>query len=251
MKISIITVSYNSEKTIEDTIKSVFNQQFVDLEYIIIDGGSKDNTMEIVNKYKDKITKVISESDRGIYDAMNKGIALATGEVVGIINSDDFFHHKTVLQEVEKKFENSNVDGVYGNISYVDRFDVCKEVRFWYAGEYNENKLKRGWIMPHPAFFVKKKVYNDFGLFNLDFKIAADYELMLRFLKNNLQIKYLNKTLVCMREGGYSAKNIKQRISGWKELYQAWRVNNLKPPRWLFLTRPLFKIHQYWLKNKE
>ncbi len=251
MKISIITVSYNSEKTIEDTIKSVFNQQFVDLEYIIIDGGSKDNTMEIVNKYKDKITKVISESDRGIYDAMNKGIKSAKGDVIGILNSDDFYYNEEVLSKVINEFELDNFDAVYGDIIYVDNFDIKKQVRYWKAGEYKENKLNFGWIMPHPAFFVKKKVYNDFGLFNLDFKIAADYELMLRFLKNNLQIKYLNKTLVCMREGGYSAKNIKQRISGWKELYQAWRVNNLKPPRWLFLTRPLFKIHQYWLKNKE
>lgn len=245
MKISIITVSFNSALTIEDTIKSVLAQSNVDLEYIIIDGGSTDNTLEIVNKYKDKIAKIISEPDKGIYDAMNKGIRMATGEVVGIINSDDFYEHNTVLDEVANCFESSKIDACYGNIKYVDRQDTEKQVRFWKAGNYEKKKLNSGWIMPHPAFFVRKEVYDRFGLFNLDFRIAADYELMFRFLKNNIEIQYLDSTLVCMREGGFSGQSFKQRQKGWNELKKAWITNNLLLPKFFIIRRILSKVKQY------
>lgn len=245
MKISIITVSYNSAETIEDTIKSVLAQDYSELEYIIVDGGSKDNTLEIVDKYKEKIAKVISESDKGIYDAMNKGIRMATGEVVGIINSDDFYEHNTVLKEISDCLSSDQIDACYGNIKYVDRVDIKKQVRFWKAGNYEKKKLAWGWIMPHPAFFVKKEVYNKLGLFNLDFRIAADYELMLRFLKNDIQVHYIDSTLVCMREGGFSGQSFKQRQKGWNELKKAWAINNLELPKLFIIKRLISKIKQY------
>jgi len=248
MKISIITVSYNSASTIGDTINSVLSQNYTDLEYIIIDGGSKDGTIEIVNRYKDKISKIISEPDGGIYDAMNKGIKLSTGEVVGILNSDDFYHHNSVLREVAKCFQN-NIDACYGDIEYVDRVSVKKVVRLWKAGEYKKKKLLNGWIMPHPAFFVRKKIYDKFGLFNLDFIIAADYELLLRFLQKGIKVSYIKDILVCMREGGFSGQSFKQRKKGWDELKKAWFVNGFDLPKFFIFRRILYKINQYIFKK--
>ncbi len=244
MKISIITVCYNSASTIEDTIKSVISQDYADLEYIIIDGGSTDETLKIVGKYQDKIAKVVSEPDRGIYDAMNKGIKLASGDIVGIINSDDFYSDNKVLDKVAGVIS-GGVDACYGDLAYVNRQDVSKQVRYWKAGEYEKRKLSYGWIMPHPVFFVKKEVYNRFGLFNLSFKIAADYELMLRFLLKGISVVYIPETLVCMREGGHSAENLKQRMAGWREIKSSWEVNNKQIPKFIIFKRLLSKIFQF------
>lgn len=246
MKISIITVCYNSAETIEDTIRSVIGQTHDDLEYIIIDGGSTDGTLQIIDKYKEKITKIISEKDQGIYDAMNKGLNLVTGEIVGIINSDDFYCDNMVLSKINKMFL-QKIDACYGDLVYVHSQDITKVVRYWKAGEYSEKKIYRGWIMPHPVFFVKKEVYNKQGVFNLNFKIAADYELMLRFLFQGLKIKYISESLVCMREGGYSAKNFKQRLKGWREIKQSWKINNKKIPLLLISRRIFSKVSQYFI----
>lgn len=245
MKISIITACLNSEKTIEDAILSVVNQNFPNIEYIIVDGGSTDGTLRIIEKYKDKISKVISEPDKGLYDAMNKGIQVTTGEIVGILNSDDFYTANNVIGEIVQFFEKGN-DAVYGDLIYVEREDKGKIVRKWQAGEFESKKLKYGWAVPHPSFFVRKNLYEKYGLFNLDFKIAADYELMLRFLVKNIKIAYFKNYLVCMREGGLSASNLRQRMNGWKELYMAWKVNQLNPPFYLVLTRTVSKISQYF-----
>lgn len=245
MKISIITVSYNSAATIEDTIVSVLGQNYSDLEYIIIDGGSKDDTMKIVEKYKDKISKIVSEKDGGIYDAMNKGVKMATGDIVGILNSDDFYKNLNVLNDVATAFNNDAVDVCYGDIEYIDRFDTKKVVRRWVAGEYNKNKLNSGWIMPHPALFVKKSMYDKFGLFNLDFRIAADYELMLRFLLKGIKVKYINNFFVSMREGGFSGQSYKQRKKGWEELKRAWTANGLAVPNFFILRRIVSKFNQF------
>jgi glycosyltransferase len=247
MKISIITTCLNSEKTIEDTIKSVLFQNYPDLEYIIIDGGSKDNTLKIINKYKDRITGIISEPDSGIYDAMNKGVKMVTGEVVGIINSDDFFAHDTVIDKVASYFEHHDVGACYGDISYFVKNNTNKQVRFWKAGEYNKKKLKNGWAVPHPAFFVRKEVYEKYGLFNTGFEIAADYELMLRFLLKGVRLGYIKETLVKMRSGGYSANSFNQRIKGWRELREAWRFNNQKTPLFFIIRRLVLKIKQYFV----
>lgn len=245
MKISLITVCYNSAKTIEDTIKSVVVQSYPNIEYIIIDGGSTDGTIDIIKKYSDKIFKFISEPDQGIYDAMNKGIHLATGEVIGIINSDDFYYGGSVLYNVMKEFEDSDADIVYGDIIYVDRLDKKKQVRYWKTGKYKEKKLHSGWIIPHPGLFIKKEIYNKFGLFNLDFKIAADYELILRFLLKGIKVRYIPEIIVSMREGGYSASGLRRRRAGWKELKKAWQVNNMHTPVFFVARRLLLKIKQY------
>ncbi|MEI6480335.1 MAG: glycosyltransferase family 2 protein [bacterium] len=252
MKISIITPSYNSSKTISDTIESVISQNYSDLEYIIVDGASTDNTKDIVSKYQGKINiKFVSEPDKGIYDAMNKGIGLATGEVIGIINSDDFYINNDVLGKVSDVFKDSNTDACYGDLVYIKDDIKNKIIRYWKAGEYKEWKLNYGWIPPHPTLFVRKSVYEKFGLFRLDLKIAADYELMLRLLKKEkIKISYIPHTLVTMRLGGSSSKNIKNRMSGIKELHKSWELNGMKVPT-LFIFRQLLKIPQYLRRFKK
>lgn len=238
MKISIITPSFNSEKTIEDTIKSVLSQTYQDIEYIIIDGGSKDKTLDIINKYKNKISKIISEKDNGIYDAMNKGIKLATGEIIGILNSDDLYFDEFVLENVVRIFkENNNIDCLWGNLVYF-KDNPNKFIRIWITGNYKSGIFKIGWVPPHPTFFVKKEIYKKYGYFRLDFPVAADYELILRFLeKYKIKGYYLSKFLVKMRVGGNSNK-LNNIIKGNLECIRAWKVNGLKIP---FYT-PFFRI---------
>jgi len=249
MKISIITVSYNSAATIEDTIKSVIGQNYTDWEYIIVDGGSTDGTLDIIKKYQSKITKVISEPDQGIYDAMNKGVGAVTGEVVGIINSDDFYCDNGILKKVAEVLSSSMVDAVYGDLLYVDRLNVKKVVRRWEAGEYNQRKLYSGWIFPHPTFFVRRSWYDRYGWFDLSFKIAADYELMLRFLAHGLRPAYIHDSLVCMREGGHSAKSFSQRQKGWAELRRSWIKNGRSVPMFFIARRIISKLKQYYVAS--
>jgi glycosyltransferase involved in cell wall biosynthesis len=248
MKVSIVIVCLNSEKTIEETIQSILLQTYLQKELVIIDGGSSDNTLSIIEKYKSQISVFISEKDRGIYDAMNKGIKLATGEVIGVLNSDDFYSNQDVLKKIAACFRDKNVGACYGNIIYVDRKDTSKRVRYWKAGRFDKRKIKYGWIPPHPSFFVRKEYFEKFGYFNTGFSIAADYELMFRLIKNKVSFFYLDEDLTYMREGGYSATNIHQRIKGWRELYRAWRINGVEPPLLFFLYRPLFKVFQYIFK---
>ncbi|MBN4071353.1 glycosyltransferase, partial [Crocinitomix catalasitica] len=191
MKISIITVAYNSADTIVDTIESVLSQKNIDLEYIVVDGVSTDKTMEIVQSYGDRIHRVISEQDKGIYDAMNKGVALASGDIVGILNSDDFYTSETVLDEVVSTFDDATM-GVYGDLIYVDQKNTDVVKRKWISGEYVQGSFVKGWMPPHPTFFVRKEVYEKFGAYTLKLKSAADYEFMLRVIhKNEIPIKYL------------------------------------------------------------
>lgn len=246
MKISLITPSYNSASTIARTIESVMVQNYPDLEYIIIDGASKDNTTEVVSDFKDRINiKYISEPDKGIYDAMNKGVKMATGEVVGILNSDDLFENKLVLSNVAAAFNDNSVEAVYGDVRYFST-NVDKTVRYWQAGEYKESNLNNGWIIPHPALFVRRSVYEKYGIFNADFRLAGDYEFILRILKiHKVKVKYLPESFTKMYNGGRSGSSLKQRKKGWKELERAWLVNNLKVPRFFILRRILFKLRQY------
>lgn len=249
MKISIITPSFNSEKTISDTIKSLISQNYLDLEYIVIDGASTDKTKDIVLSYQDKINiKFISESDKGIYDAMNKGIKIASGDIVGILNSDDFYYDKNVLNKINSVFEtNSDVDAVYGDLVYVDKDNTKKQTRYWKSGKYEEKKLNSGWIIPHPVFFVRGDVYKKLNkIFDTSLSLAADYELTLRLLKiNKIKVKYLPEILVKMRDGGKSGESFKQRMKGWKELRLAWKINSLKIPRFFICRRLLKKLSQF------
>jgi len=245
MKISIITTTYNSAKTVESTIKSVLNQVGAEIEYIIIDGGSTDGTLEIIGKYKDRIARVVSEPDGGMYDAMNKGIGLATGEVIGILNSDDFYISNDVIETVLKEFEKTGADSVWGDIIVVNKDDVNKVVRNWKSSPYTEGAFQKGWHPPHPAFFVKKEIYNKYGLFRTDMSTWADYELQLRFLeKNKISSIYIPQILLKMREGGWSNKSYWHLLKANFGCYKSFKINGLKVSPLFIIKKPLFKINQ-------
>ena len=248
MKVSIITITYNSAATVEDTLKSVVDQDYPNIEYLIIDGKSKDNTLQIVDKYKDKITKVVSEKDKGLYDALNKGIALASGDIVGMLHSDDLYATNQVISDIVKTFEsNPEAEGVYADLVFVDRNDINKITRTWESGDYEEGDFLNGWMPPHPTFFVRKECYERFGGFNTTLRLSADYELMLRMIhKNKIKLAYLPKVVVKMRMGGASNVSFFVRLKANIEDKMAWKLNGIKPG---FLTRfmkPARKIGQYF-----
>lgn len=246
MKISVITACYNSAATIEDTLRSVCAQDYPDIEYIIIDGESKDDTLAIVEKYRSRITRVESGRDGGIYFALNKGISLATGDVIALLHSDDFYADNTVLRRVAETFEKEKCDSVYGDLHYVDQFDTARIVRRWKSGPYKPGLFRKGWMPPHPAFFLKRTCYEKFGTFNTSFRTAADYELMLRMLeKNKISTCYLPETLVKMRTGGASNASFKARVKANREDRRAWTVNDLQPGLLTLLRKPLSKLKQF------
>lgn len=245
-KVSIITVCYNSERTIEDTLQSVINQSYPNIEYIVIDGISTDGTLSIINKYKDKITTIVSEKDNGIYDAINKGIKLATGEIIANLNSDDFYIDNNVIADVVTSFEKDKTDTLYADLYYVDAIDTNKIVRYWKSKQYKDGLFLKGWMPPHPTFFVKKEVYEKHGLFDLQFKSAADYEIMLRFIHRfKTSIAYLPRVIVKMRVGGVSNASLKNRIKANKEDRRSWEVNGLKPNAFTLIFKPLSKLLQF------
>lgn len=250
MKVSIITITYNSAATLEDTIKSVVSQDFPDIEYIIVDGLSKDSTLSIVNRYSPYIAKVVSEKDKGLYDALNKGIRLATGEVVGMLHSDDLYADNNVISKVAQQFAaDPSVEALYADMVFVDRNDSGKVLRTWKAGAYEEDAFKKGWMPPHPTFFVRKSVYDRFGGFNLDLKLSADYELMLRLIhKHKIKIAYLPETIVKMRMGGLSNHSFFVKLKANIEDKMAWKINDLKPGMFTTLRKPLKKLFQYFDK---
>ena len=246
MKISIITVVLNNVENIEECIKSVLDQTYKNIEYIIIDGGSTDGSIDIIRNYGDKIAYWISEPDQGIYDALNKGIRMARGDVIGILHSDDLFADNFVVETVVNCFFRNGVDSCYGDLVYVSRDDTQKVARYWKADEFKREKFKFGWMPPHPTFFVKRIMYERYGLFNLAMGTAADYELMLRFLfKHRISTIYIPKILVKMRIGGKSNKALKNRIIANRNDVKAWEVNGLKPPMFLRLMKPLRKLPQF------
>ena len=251
LKISIITVSFNSSKTIKETIESILIQDYNNIEYIIIDGGSSDETINIVKSYSEKISYFISEKDNGIYDAMNKGIKVATGEIVGILNSDDFYPNSFVLSNVAKTFKKYNCDAVYGDLVYVNKKDTTQIKRYWQAGNYNTSKIKNGWMLPHPTFFVKKVMYDRHGLYNSALKRAADYEMILKLLyKENISVHYIPMILVKMRMGGASNSTFLNRIRANKEDVLAWTKNQLNKPMFVRIKKPLQKAIQFFKKPK-
>ncbi len=244
MKISVITISYNSADTIESTIESVLAQDYDNVEYIIIDGGSNDKTLSIIDKYKDKIDVFVSEPDKGLYDAMNKGIKHATGDVIGMLNSDDLYADSSVLTKVANEIKDA--DAVYGDLNYVDRDDINKVTRRWVSGTYRRNAFKRGWMPPHPTFYVKAEKYHQLGTYDLRFKTSADYELMLRFIhKHKIKLSYIPHVLVLMRVGGQSNSSFKNRLAANKEDRFAWKLNGLRPGILTFILKPLSKIGQF------
>lgn len=248
MKVSIITITYNSAQTVEDTLRTVVDQDYDNLEYIIIDGKSKDQTLQIVDKYSDRIAKIVSEKDKGLYDALNKGIKHATGDIVGMLHSDDLYANNTVISKVAAKFaEDPTVEGVYADLVFVNRNDINKPMRVWNSGVYKEGSFLNGWMPPHPTFFVRKEVYEKFGGFNTGLKLSADYELMLRFIHiNKIKIAYLNETIVKMRMGGVSNVSFFVKLKANLEDKMAWKLNGLKPKVSTLVMKPLRKIGQYF-----
>ena len=250
-KISIITVSFNSVITIRDTIESIISQDYNNIEYIIIDAGSNDGTIDVIKEYEEHISYFSSEYDNGIYEGMNKGIAAAKGDVIGIINSDDFYPNSFVISNVVKTFEKKRCDAVYGDLVYVKFFDINKIVRYWQAGEYTVKKIKNGWMLPHPTFFVKKYLYDKYGYYNTDLKTAADYEMILKLLyRYNVKTIYIPMILVTMRIGGASNSSILNRIRANKEDGLAWTKNQLNKPILVRIKKPLQKVKQFFLRPK-
>lgn len=247
MKISVITASWNSAATIEDTLRSVTSQDHPDIEYIIIDGGSTDGTLDIVERYRSRISQVVSGKDGGIYFALNKGISLATGEVIALLHSDDFYADNQVLSRVAACFEKNTCDSVYGDLQYVDQEDTSKVTRTWISGEYVHGRFLKGWMPPHPAFFLRRSCYEKYGSFNTSFRTAADYELMLRMLhKHRVSTAYLPGVLVKMRTGGASNVTLKARIKANREDRRAWAVNELQPGLFTLIRKPLSKLGQFF-----
>lgn len=244
--VSIITTVLNNKKTIESAIRSVLSQSYEKLEYIIIDGGSTDGTLDVINKYEDKIAGFISEPDGGIYDGMNKGIGLANGEVIGMLNSDDVYASNEIVKTVVETMQERNTDVCWGDLVYADAKNLNKVIRYWKSSEYKEGNFKRGWMPPHPTFFVRKRVYEKYGAFNLDFTIAADYEIMLRFLERyKIKSAYISQTMVKMRIGGRSNKSISNIVKANMQCYRAWKANGLVICPLRVLLKPLSKIPQF------
>ena len=228
MKISIITVCYNSVATIEKTFQSVAGQTYNNIEYIVVDGGSKDATIIKVKEFDTVISKWISEPDKGLYDAMNKGIQLATGEVIGFVHSDDMLANYKIVSTLANLFEKENLDGVYGDLQYVDKNNIGKIIRYWKSTNFNSSLLKKGWMPAHPTLFLKRGVYKKHGDFDLSFKIAADYDFMLRVLKDqSLKFSYLPEVITKMRVGGASNRSLKNIIQKTREDYIAVKSNQV------------------------
>lgn len=250
MKVSLITVSYNSVKTLRETIFSVANQYYFNIEYSVVDGGSKDGTIDIIKENEKGISISISEFDNGLYDALNKGIRMATGDVVGILNSDDVFYDEQVLANVANAFEEEpELDAVIGDIVFVKEDDLNQVVRRYSAKNWSPSKFAWGYMPPHPSFFVRREWFEKLGYYKTDYKIAADYELLIRFLlKGGLRWKYLPLTTTKMRMGGLSTRGIQSLITLNKEIYRACRENGVYTNYAMIYSKYLFKPFEFIFK---
>ena len=227
-------------------MQSIINQTYQHRECIVIDGGSTDGTMDLLKKYENRMTKIVSERDNGIYDAMNKGIKLSTGDVIGILNSDDIYNDATVIESVANAIMENSVDSCYADLVYIDKNNPDKVIRYWKSCIYKNGLFRSGWMPPHPTFFVKREVYEKYGCFNTDFKIAADYELMLRFLeRHKISTYYIPEVLIKMRMGGMSNRSLKNLFIKSSEDYKAWKINNLNGGIYTILLKNLCKLPQF------
>lgn len=248
-KVSIVTITFNSAGTLRNTIESVLAQSYSEIEYIIVDGASKDNTVDIIKEYEPQFNgrmRWISEKDKGLYDAMNKGIRMATGEVVGIINSDDFYHRKDVIEKVAEAFGDGTVQAVYGDVRFVNPDDLDKTVRYYSSKNFSPVRFRYGFMPAHPTFFTYRKYFEEFGYYKTDYRIAADYELLIRFLYvYRLKTKYLPLDFMKMRTGGASTASVK---SNWllnKEIVRACGENGIWTCMPLLLLKYIIKVFEF------
>ena len=249
MKVSIITVTRNSEKTLQDCFDSVNSQTYPDIEHIVVDGKSTDNSLNLIGNNK-QISNYISEEDKNLYDAMNKGIKLATGDLIGILNSDDMFENENVISKIVDSI--GDYDAIYSDLCYVKQEDTDKIVRYWKSGDFTDSSIENGWMAPHPTLFAKKEMFEKFGLYNIDLSNSADYEFILRlFYKYKVSVKYLPLTTVKMRVGGVSNNSIAQRLKASKEDRMSWELNGLDCPYFFSIFKPLRKVPQFFLKPQE
>ena len=249
--ISIITATFNSAKTLKDTIQSVLRQTNKDFEYLIIDGGSTDETIDIVKSYESEFSgrlKWVSEKDQGIYDAMNKGIKMASGDVVGILNSDDYFTSDDILQTVDNAFKSHEIDAIYGDIHFIRDGNPQKCIRYYSSRMFRPFWLRFGFMPAHPSFYCKREVFEKAGLYSLDYKIGADYEMMVRlFKKYRIKSQYINKDFVTMRTGGASNNNVRSRITLINEDVKACKENGVYTNSLFVMLKFMYKIFEFRL----
>ena len=244
MKISIITSCFNREATIGQAIESVLSQDYPDIEFIVVDGASTDKSLEVINQYKDRITKIISEPDKGMYEGINKGIRAATGDVIGLLHSDDFLYSTNTISKIARLFETSHADFVYGDGLFVDFNNTNKVVRNWIGGKYSKWKVKHGWLPLHPTCYIKRSVIEEHGLYDESFKIAADSDLLFRYLyEANLKVAYLKEYIVRMRMGGLSTDS-KRRKAMWDEDIRMYKSHGMSP-RITKIEKMMWKVPQF------
>ncbi len=241
MKVSVITICYNAVREIDETIRSVIVQDHQDIEHIVIDGGSTDGTQEKIARYSECLAHFVSEPDSGIYDAMNKGLRLATGEVVAFVNAGDLIATRNTVGYMVRAFGKYGSDVIYGDLLMVDPHDITKVKRFWKGGHYDRANFRKGWMPPHPGTYIRRSAYERYGLFNTDLRIGADYELLFRFLyKHRLSAHYVPKVLVRFRLGGMSNRSLRHILAANREVYRAWGLNGEKASP-LLVPRKLFR----------
>lgn len=246
MKISIVTVCYNSEATIRDTIESVLSQSYSNIEYIVVDGASKDGTMTIVNEYKDRIAKIVSEPDKGIYDAMNKGVGLASGDFVGILNSDDIFASANAITDLTEFLSlNPQFDGAYADLVFVQREHTGNVTRTYSSKSFSPWKIRFGFMCPHPTFYVKRRFFDELGFYRLGYRVSADFELMTRFIRNGVRLARNPHVMVKMREGGISTTGFLWRIHQNMEIVRACKENGIYTNIFMVALKVPFKLISY------
>lgn len=252
MRITIITVTLNSEKFLEDCINSVINQDYQDIEHIIIDGASTDGTLAIIGKYQDHIAKWVSEKDYSMYDAINKGMAMATGDIIGTLNGDDMLASSNVISEIVNAFREQQVDSVYGDLVYIDQYYPQKINRVWKGADFSRNRFRYGWMPAHPTFYFRKKLLETYGNYQTHYFTACDYEFMLRYLYFfRVSSWYLPKLVVKMRGGGISNGNIIRRLRVNRRDYLAMKKNKIPFAFFISFLKPLIKLHQYKWKLRK
>jgi glycosyltransferase involved in cell wall biosynthesis len=246
LKISVITVCRNSENTIGQTLISVKSQTYREIEHIVIDGRSNDNTLAVVHKVGKHVAHVISERDKGIYDAMNKGLALATGDVIGFLNSDDIFANAEVVARIAETMKNPSIDACYGDLIYVDQSDMSKVVRYWKSGEFNCGDFFRGWVPAHPTFYARRKVYQEFGGFDLNINLAADFDILLRFFEvHKISVEYIPEILIKMRLGGATNASWNSIYRQNREIAEIFKKYGFSIGWKLFINRFIRRITQF------